>query len=255
MKINRQKALDAFNNYVAHYDVQNEMIRLKMEHTYRVADLCEQIARSIPLPVEDADLAWFTGLLHDVGRFEQLRSYGTFNDAESIDHALYGAQILFDEGKIHDYIEDATEDELAFIRRVISCHSAYRVPGDYTAREHQFADILRDADKIDILRVNVDFALEDIYNVTTEELESAEVTPAVMDSFAEHHAILRSLKRTPVDNIVGHISLVFELVYPYSRQTVQEQGYLTRLLNFQSKNPTTVKQFAVLRDTMKSICF
>lgn len=250
MTINRQMALDAFKTYVVRYDAQDEKIRLKIEHTYRVADLCEQIARSIPLSENDVDIAWFTGLLHDVGRFEQLRRYGTFNDAESIDHALYGAQILFDEGKINDYIEDATAEELLFIRKVISCHSAYRVPEDYTTREHQFADILRDADKIDILRVNVDFALEDIYNVTTEELENAEVTPAVMDSFAERHATLRSLKRTPVDHIVGHISLAYELVYPYSLRTVMQQGYLDRLLNFRSQNPTTAKQFASLRGMM-----
>ena len=35
----------------------------------------------------DVDLAWLLGMLHDVGRFEQLRRYGTFIDADSTDHA------------------------------------------------------------------------------------------------------------------------------------------------------------------------
>ena len=43
-------------------------------------------------------LALKAGLLHDVGRFEQQRVYGTFTDADSIDHAKYGARILF--GKV-----------------------------------------------------------------------------------------------------------------------------------------------------------
>ena len=34
-----------------------------------------------------------------------------------------------------------------------------------------FAIYLRDADKVDIFRVNVDTPAEDIYNVTTEELK------------------------------------------------------------------------------------
>ena len=46
---------------------------------------------------------------------------------------------------------------------------------DYTDREKQFADIpRRDADKIDILKVNVDVPLEEIYNVT-KDLADAEV--------------------------------------------------------------------------------
>ena len=35
-----------------------------------------------------------------------------------------------------------------------------------------------------------------------------EVTPEVLQSFDEEHAVLRSLKKTAVDNVVGHISLV-----------------------------------------------
>ena len=126
MKLDRDKAGKAFRNYVAQYNAQDEKVKLKIDHTYRVAALCEQIAQSISLSSDDVDIAWFSGLLHDVGRFEQLRRFGTFNDAQSIDHAMYGAEILFDQEKIWDYIDrDAImKDELLFMRKVISCHSA-----------------------------------------------------------------------------------------------------------------------------------
>ena len=237
MKLDRDKAGKAFGNYVAQYNAQDEKVRLKIDHTYRVAALCEQIAQSISLSSDDVDIAWFSGLLHDVGRFEQLRRFGTFNDAQSIDY--------IDQDAI-------TEDELLFLRKVISCHSAYRVPQDYTDREKQFADILRDADKIDILKVNVDVPLEEIYNVTSKDLANAEVTQAVMDSFSQKHATLRTLKRTSVDHVVGHISLVYELVYPYSVKVVVQQGYLDKLMHFQSQNPHTMEQFAQLRQMMDS---
>ena len=71
MKINREKALAAFQEYTDRYDSSRDMIRLKIEHTYRVCGLCQQIARSLDLPEEEVDIAWLTGLLHDVGRFEQ----------------------------------------------------------------------------------------------------------------------------------------------------------------------------------------
>ena len=110
-----------------------------------------------------------------------------------------------------------------------------------------FCNILRDADKIDIIRVNTEFPLEEVYNVTTEELETAAITPAVMESFYEEHAVLRSLKRTPADNVVGHVSLVYELVYPVSVRIMKEQGFLEKLMDFQSRNPATIRQMKEIR--------
>lgn len=249
MKADRQKAQTAFDAYVKHYDSKDEKVRLKIEHTYRVCALCEEIASASGFNADEIDIAWLTGLLHDVGRFEQLRRYGTFVDAESIDHAEFGADILFRENKIRDYLNDASEDTL--LEKAVRCHSAYRVPKDYTPREKKFADLLRDADKIDILKVNILFPLEEIYNVTTQELANCTVTKEVIQAFDEGHAVLRSLKKTPVDNVVGHISLVYELVYPVSTRIMYEQGYLEKLMDFHSQLAETNRQFDHIRQRMR----
>ena len=241
MKVERERVRETFREYTDAYDATDEKIKLKIDHTYRVAELCERIAKAEQMEKTEVDLAWLLGMLHDVGRFEQLRRYGTFSDADSIDHAALGADILFGgviregEGLIRTYVDDAAEDEV--IETAISTE--------------KLCHILRDADKIDILRVNVDVPLEEIYNTTTEELRNAAVTPTVMDSFYEHHATLRSIKRTPVDHVVGHISLVFELVFPESVRIVKEQGYLEKLLHFESRNAVTNAQFAELRAEME----
>lgn len=86
--------------------------------------------------------------------------------------------------------------------------------------------------------------------MTTYDLKHCKVTEEVMQAFFEEHAVLRSLKKTPVDNIVGHISLVYELVYPISRKLVYEQGYLNKLMDFQSELPETNVQFAKIREKM-----
>lgn len=249
MQIHRQKALQAFADYVKNYNAEDPKVRLKIDHTYRVAGFCQKIAESLGLPQEDVDLAWLCGLLHDVGRFEQLRNYGTFIDAQSIDHAVYGAEILFDRGRIRDYVEDDSEDDL--LRKVVSCHSAYRIPEEYDERTVLFANILRDADKVDILRVNVETPLEEIYNVSSEVLRREPVTPQVLQAFQEGHTVLRALKRTAVDNVVGHISLVYELVFPISLHMAEEQGYLNQLMDFQSENLETVRDFESIRKRMK----
>lgn len=248
MRIDRQRALTAFEKYTGNYDLSDEKVKLKVDHTYRVCALCEQIAVQSGFDENEVELSWLTGLLHDVGRFEQLRQYGTFIDAQSIDHAEFGADILFRERKIRDYVVDASEDEL--LEKAVRCHSAYRVPENYTPREKKFADLLRDADKIDILKVNVIVPIEEIYNVTTYELKHCKVTEEVMQAFYEEHCILRNLKKTPVDNVVGHISLVYELAYPVSCRIVQEQGYLDKLMDFHSELPETNGQFVRIREKM-----
>lgn len=102
--MNRQKIKDAFDSYVQGFDLNNPKIRLKYEHTYHVAENCEEIAKDVfnneaavfaadsRLAGETAeDTAWLIGMLHDIGRFEQLKRYDTFNDRLSIDHAAFGA--------------------------------------------------------------------------------------------------------------------------------------------------------------------
>ena len=250
MTIDRKKVKNVFKKYTDNYDISDEKIKLKVDHTYRVAALSERIARSLGLGDDDTNLAWLIGMLHDIGRFEQLKNYGTFSDAESIDHAHYGVELLFEDGIIEKFVgENAAKDlkgtkdlketavkseneeketkeisELDILRTAIWNHSAYRVEEGLTDRVKMFCNIIRDADKIDILKVNYDVTLEVIYDVTTEELKNSGVTDKVMKAFMEHHAVLRSLKKTPIDNLVGHAALVFELVYNESFKIVKEQG-------------------------------
>ena len=246
--MNREKIRSEFQSYVSHYDPSDPKIRLKIDHTYRVADLCERIAGSLSLSEEMTEIAWICGMLHDIGRFEQVRRFHTFLDAESVDHAKLGAEILFGEEQlIRCFLEETKWD--GQIRDAIYWHSAYQLPENL--KEDPFCRILRDADKLDILRVNLETPLEDIYNVTTEDLRQSMVTPEVMDAVKEHHTVLRSVKKTPVDHVVGHICLTFELVYPESRKIVRKQGYLDRMMHFESKNPKTLEQFGQIREEMQ----
>ena len=152
MPLDRRRARQAFAAYAARYDADDPKVKLKIDHTYRVAALCERIAASLDLPPAERDLAWLCGLLHDIGRFEQLRRYGTFNDAQSIDHAAMSARVLFDEGHIAEYLDDRTQDEM--LRTAVAWHSgrpgrthaavlpdpARRRQGGHPARQRRDAD-------------------------------------------------------------------------------------------------------------------
>lgn len=277
MKINREHIKKTFQEYTDRYDSTNPKIKLKIDHTYRVANLCEQIAQSLELSAAEVDLAWLSGMMHDVGRFEQLRRYNTFSDAQSIDHARFAVELLYDEGLIADYVPEISTTELVAdartwrsmgganesptaqsedmplsdilqtLRIAIGEHSAYRIQKGLDERTRIFCQILRDADKVDIFRVICDTPMEEVYGFQTKDILRSAITPEVMQAFYEHHAVLRKLKKCPADYIVAHGSLTFELVYPESLRIAKEQGYLKQMMSFQSENPDTAEIFEDLR--------
>ncbi len=259
MKIDREKVKKVFAEYVRHYDAEDPKIRLKILHTYKVSELCEEIAHDLfgttemteASAQENIDLAWLIGMLHDIGRFEQVRRYHTLLDAESVSHATLGIEILFEEGMLTRFIKVNPEDpDIGLIRAAIAYHSDYRIPGDLDERTKMYCQILRDADKLDIFRVNCETPLEDIYHISKEELMHAEVSEEVMENFMQRQATPREIRKTPVDYVVGMISMAFELVYPISRKIASHQGYLDRLLDFPSDNEKTRRQFADMKKFM-----
>ena len=100
----REKVEKAFRDYTADYDLNDPKVKLKVDHTYRVAALSDCITDSLNLTGFDKNLAWLLGMLHDIGRFEQLRRYHTFRDAFSVNHAELSADILFRENLIGKFI-------------------------------------------------------------------------------------------------------------------------------------------------------
>ena len=255
IRIDRERVKDAFARYTSVYNVDDPKIKLKIDHTYRVAELCQCIAQDMGLSDTDTDIAWLMGMLHDIGRFEQVRRYGTFADDKSINHGELGANILFRDGLIEEFVPELADlkgmDIWNTLDNAIRYHSVYRVPEELNERDRMFTDLLRDADKIDILRVNYEVGVEKIYNVTAEEARSCTVTDEVMEAFAGKQAVLRKYKKTPVDHVVGHISLVFELVFSISLELALSQGYLNRLLDYPTDNETTRQQFARIREIME----
>lgn len=209
----RENGKQSFAEYVRNYDAEDPKIALKIAHTYRVADISEDIARSLSLKNEDIYIAWLIGMLHDIGRFEQIRRYGSFIDSETTDHAQLGADILFGEGRlIEAFSEDREMDDL--LETAIREHNRFMVTEGLDSRTRMFCDILRDADKVDILRVNYETPMEEIYNTTREELLASPVSPKVMVQARERITVSRDVTETYADHLIAHIALVFGLVYP-----------------------------------------
>ena len=232
--IDRDRARAAFKSYTDAYDATNPRIALKIEHTYHVAEACDAVAREQGWSSEDIDLAWLCGLLHDMGRFEQLRRWDTFKDAESMSH----------------------EDEL--IRASIAYHSDFRLPAQLDVRTRSFCDIVRDGDKIDIMRTIADSTVDTILKVDEKTFLGSRFSSPTLAAFDEHRCVARDERNEPADYLVGLICFMFELVYPASRALAREQGDIHRLLDAPFgitrpfTDPATQATWSRLKDEMRN---
>ena len=232
--MDRKYIEDQFNRYTAGYDLTNPKVGVKIEHTLRVAQMADRIAQDIGA---DCELAWLCGMLHDIGRFEQIKRYNTFVDAISVDHAKLSCELLFEDGLIQNFAPEL--DEKKTLETAIRHHSLYRLPDGLTEEEKLYSQILRDADKLDIFRAICETPLTELYGFSWNELREAELSDAVKACFENRTAVLKTLWQTPADILVAHICLYFELVYPVSQRIAREQGYVDQLLDLEFTNENT----------------
>lgn len=265
LAIDRERAQRAFEAYAGRYDLSDPKIAIKAEHTFKVAALCDRVARSVGLDGHDTDLAWLAGLLHDVGRFEQVRRFHTFDDARSTPHAALGVRILFDEGLLADFAHIAgpaaqaagaealgADPDARALREAVACHSDFALPEGLDPRTLALCQILRDADKVDILRAICEADPCDVLDVSREELLGSTVSPAVAAAFEGRRTVLRADRATPADHLVSHACLVFGLVYPESRRAVLEQGFVFKLFEVPYTNPGTAALVARMGEQMRA---
>lgn len=238
INLKRSAAKTLFDEYVDHFDLLDSRTLLKYDHTMRVAELCDGIARARDMTSGDIDLAWLCGLLHDIGRFEQLRIWGTFCDSESIDHAELGLVILEggglsgvdlrDAGDLLQFINDG--NEASIIRMAVGLHSVFRLPSDLDNRVRTFCEIVRDADKVDIIRVFSQGSCETILGITHEEFLNGIISDVAMSGFREHRCLGPNDRKTDLDRLVGVICLAFEIVNDAGLEALRKQGYMDSLI-------------------------
>ena len=245
--INRQVLIDSFEEYVKGFDAEDERISLKILHTYKVAENCEHLAAGLELREEDAALSWAIGMLHDIGRFEQVAASGSFIDSAASDHADAGAEFLFGEGRIADFAPDASDREKNLMRLAILWHNKHQLPETLTDEELLFCRIIRDADKLDIFRVCCLNSFEASHEYPPETVQQSGISEAVIDCFEKCSTLDYSLRREPADIYLGHIALCFGLYFPESRRLAIDQGYIEQMADFTFTNAASQMQFEKLK--------
>jgi putative nucleotidyltransferase with HDIG domain len=249
--IDFRKAQESFKEYLKDYDLENGSIKLKIKHTYEVVKKSEYIATGLGLDEENIELAKIIALLHDIGRFEQIKQFKDFSD-KNIDHADFGVKVLFEDNLIRKFVENSEYGNI--IRKAIYNHNKFEIENNVNGIELLHCKIIRDADKIDNFRVKQEDKFEDmfpkIYNKLTVNYET--ISPKVYEDFMKHRCIRLEDRKTIIDYWICVIAFIFDLNFDISLKYVQENNYIDILVDrIEYKNNDTKQKMEDIRKCAK----
>lgn len=143
----RQEFMTIAAEYMQQVGDRQKHIVLKRNHSLRVHALARHI-------VMHEDVAWpeiavAAALMHDIGRFPQYVQFGTYRDDQSIDHGDKGASLLAHTAVLRDF----SSRERQAIIQVTRAHNKRDLPLDLEPCVRTLCQVVRDADKLDIIPV------------------------------------------------------------------------------------------------------
>ena len=250
--INLRKAQESFKEYLKDYDIEDGNIKLKIKHTYEVVNKSEYISKGLGLNQENIELAKLIALLHDIGRFEQVKQTNDFLDSKDFDHANHGVKVLFEDNLIRKFIENNKYDNI--IKKAIYNHNKYKIEENLNDAELLHSKIIRDADKLDNFRVKETEHFSNIfpskYNPKTINFES--ISPKVYNDFMIHKCIKLEDRQTQIDFWICVIAFIFDLNFDISLKYVKENDYIDILIDrIEYKNNDTKKKMEDIRKCAK----
>ena len=238
--MNLEKAKDEFIKYTENYDLEVERIKGKQTHSLRVMEISKQIAQNLELPQKEIEVATLIGLLHDIARFEQFTQYGTYKDLESFDHGDFGAEIL--QTDLRKYIDTDKYDEI--IIKAVKNHNKFKIEEGLTEEELLQAQIIRDADKIDILYQSIDR----FWKGKEHEVENSIISEVVIQQITNCSQTKRQIEESPIDNVMRVIAFIFDINFKASFQILKLEDYINKILNrYDLKDEYTKKKVEEIR--------
>ena len=219
-----EKAKQLFVEYLEEHDKTQGKIKLKEEHTFRVVDISEKLATALTLDEKDVELAKTIALLHDIGRFDQAKLFDNLKDAETFDHAEYAVELLEKKSLLEQSAFD--QEEINVILTAIKNHNKYKIESNLGEKELLHTNIIRDADKIDILNIVVGENLE-----KTSKKMAGVMTDKVLDDFLNNKPVDYTELKTRLDIYLNRLAFAFDINYKWSLIYIRNKGYMDIIID------------------------
>ncbi len=204
-------------------------ISLKENHTFNVCKNILEIAKDLALDDNGMMLAETAALFHDIGRFPQYAKYKTYNDSISVNHGLFGAKTLIEEKTL----KKIPDKEQNLIIKAVRFHNAFSIPTKATEEIVFILKLIRDADKLDIWRVFIEY-----YENSEEERPTA-VGLGLRDTSDYSREIILSLRKGKIASLskvktlndfkLMQLSWIYDLNFKISVRLFLEKDYIGKI--------------------------
>ncbi|MDD5064794.1 MAG: HD domain-containing protein [Phycisphaerae bacterium] len=229
-----------FDDYAAGFygsdKVVNANLKLKEEHSRRVCEEMSYLTDELGLSSNQKRIADAIAILHDVGRFKQFVKHRTYSDFKSLNHCLLAVEVIRQE----KVLEQADKREKELIEKAIEYHGLIEMPAGLEEETLLFARLIRDADKLDIFYVVMEYS-EQYRNDPqkfTLELEfpdnsgySAEVIEAILCGRRIEYKKLQTLN----DMMLCQLGWVYDVNFPATLKRIKHRRFLEKIFDFLPK--------------------
>ena len=209
-----EKQIEEFNKFVENYDMNNDNILRKYDHSFRVMNFSIEIAKDINLKEKQIELIGIIGLLHDIGRFEQWKKFNTYSDLNSVDHANLGVDILKNNDYINNYIQDENSKNIIF--KAIYNHNKLKIEEDIDFNTEIICKIIRDADKLDIMQTQGNKEIPKNIKLNKEKIKNIYLK----------QCCINGKNADDVDIIIKILCFIFDLNFQYSFKYLQDENII-----------------------------
>ncbi|MEG1363561.1 MAG: hypothetical protein RSC92_03940 [Clostridia bacterium] len=165
-------------------------------------------------------LKYLIGILHDIGRFKQIKEYDTLWDTDEMNHGEYGYKVLKD-GLLYNFIDDKKYNNI--ILECVRCHNKICIDDNLDDYTKLFLKIIRDADKIDIFYVMIN---EEIHDVNVDNITDYSYNTIMNEKLIDYKDIT-----TDFELVLVILCYIYDLNYKYSFEQIYINDYINKLIN------------------------
>ena len=218
----------SFRNGDADHD---QHLALKERHTFGVVRHARGIADAEPCFAQPAmrRALLLAALYHDIARFPQYAQYQTFSDARSFNHGHFGCRELLRQ----KMLAGESRETRARVRSAVLLHNRFTLPPGLPQDTLHITQAVRDADKLDILRVmrkNLGVGATPDPVIVLHMPDSPEYSPAILDAVWQRRLASFTDMRTTTDLRLLLCGWFYDLNFQASRQQAIRSGHLLSIL-------------------------
>lgn len=210
--MNLEKNIAYFTEYANNFDMNVEEIKYKYNHTLRVVDFAREIIANETNDNLKINLAITGALLHDIARFKEWSTYHSWKD---IDHGDLGYEILTKDNFISKFVSDDNKD---VVLKAVKYHNKKLVPDNLSKLEELVLNVVRDADKIDIL--NTQYNNDNVDSLKVSIDDTYDVKDEILQRFLKEEQIDYNLVSNHAEYIIYYLSYLFDFNFRTSFKIV-----------------------------------